>query len=191
MDKIQVPLKEVSEANDDQKERKPGVEESEDILEKNLKELDEMKGLKEEIKHLQHHNLITPRNNVEVFSDNFLKYVDRKRCFGKDTEVVINNCFTLDDIMNNVLRKEKDVTVTKVLIQCGFNDFVRNKSKASQVFENIQECIQLLRMLYPEAGILVGEILPRPNDQLANNGIKAANHLLAELSNSLEDNVRL
>ena len=45
-------------------------------------------------------------------------------------------------------------------------------------------------MLYPEAVILVGEILPHPNDQLANNGIKAANHLLAELYNSLEDNVR-
>ena len=88
------------------------------------------------------------------------------------------------------MRKEKDVTVTKVLIQCGFNDFVRHKSKASQGFENTQECIQLLQMLYPEAVILVGEILPHPNDQLANNGIKAANHLLAELYNSLEDNVR-
>ena len=36
----------------------------------------------------------------------------------------------------------------------------------------------------------MGEILPHPNDQLANNGIKAANHLLAELYNSLEDNIR-
>ena len=190
MEKIQVPLEEVSETSDDQKERKPELAASEDILEKILKELDEMKGLKEEIKHLQHHNLTTPKNEVEVFSDSFFKYVDRKRCFGKDTEVIINNCFTLDDLMNTLLRKEKDVAVTKVLIQCGFNDFVRNKSKASQVFENTQEYIQLLRMLYPEAVILVGEILPHPNDQLANNGIKAANHLLAELYNSLEDNIR-
>ena len=93
-----------------------------------------MKGLKEEIKHLQHHNLTTPNNKVEAFSD--FKYVDRKICFGKDTEVIINNCFTLDDIMNTLLKKENDVAVTKVLIQCGFNDFVRNKSKASQVREH-------------------------------------------------------
>ena len=92
--------------------------------------------------------------------------------------------------MNSLLRKERDVAVTKVLIQCGLNDFVRNKSKASQVFENTQECIQLLRMLYPEAVFLLLEIHPHPNDQLANNGIKAANHVLAELYNSSKDNVR-
>ena len=45
-------------------------------------------------------------------------------------------------------------------------------------------------MLYPEAVILVGEILPHPNNQLTNNGKKASNHLLAELYNSLEDNIR-
>ena len=42
-------------------------------------------------------------------------------------------------------------------------------------------------MLYPDAVTLVGEILPHPNDQLANNGIKVANHLLSDLYNSLED----
>ena len=89
MEKIQVPLEEVSETNGDQKERKPEVEASKDILEKILKELDEMKGLKEEIKYLQHHNLTAPKNKVEVFSNNFFKYVDRKRCFGKDTKVII------------------------------------------------------------------------------------------------------
>ena len=118
MEKIHVPLEKVSETNNDQKERKPEVEASKDFLVKILKELDEVKGLREEIKHLQHHNLTAPKNKVEVFSD-------------KDTEVIINNCFTLDDIMNTLLRKEKDVAVTKVLIQCGFNDFVRNKSEAS------------------------------------------------------------
>ena len=74
MEKTQVPLEEVSaETNDDQKEQKPGVEASKDILEKNLKELDETKGLKEEIKHLQHHNLTAPKNKVEVFSDSFFQ----------------------------------------------------------------------------------------------------------------------
>ena len=103
MEKIQVALEEVSETNDDQNEQKPEVEASKDILEKIVKEPDEMKGFKEEIKHLQHHNLTTPKNKVEVF----FKYVDWKRCFGKDTEVIINNCFTLDDLMNTLLRKLK------------------------------------------------------------------------------------
>ena len=71
-----------AETNDDQKEQKPGVEASRDILEKILKELEEMKGLKEEIKHLQHHNLTTLKNKVEVFSD-------EEDVFGRDVSVKI------------------------------------------------------------------------------------------------------
>ena len=49
------------------------------------------------------------------------------------------------------MNREKDELVNKVALQCGFHDFVQNKRKATQVFDNMQHFIQLFReiFLYP------------------------------------------
>ena len=88
------------------------------------------------------------------------------------------------------MNREKDELVNNVLLQCAFNDFVRNKRKATQAFDNTQHCIQLFREIFHNAVVLVGEILPHPNDQQANNGIRAARYLMEEMYTTFDDVVR-
>ena len=115
--------------------------------------------MKNEIRELQHFrneqtnktSINSHQDKTEIFCDSFFKYVDKRRCLCKHTEVIINHCFTLDDIIIKLMNREKDELVNKVALQCGFYDFVQNKRKATQVFDNMQHFIQLFReiFLYP------------------------------------------
>ena len=71
--------------------------------------------------------------------------INKRQWFGKHTEVIINHCFTLDDIIAEIMNREKDELVDKVVLQCGLDDFVRSNGKCTQVFDNIQDYIQLFR----------------------------------------------
>ena len=54
----------------------------------------------------------------------------------------------------------------------------------------MQQCIQLTRVLYPNATILVGEILPHPNNESMNNGVRNVNYFLQEEYPNLKGRVR-
>ena len=92
------------------------LERSKRTLEKILHELNATKRMKNEIRELQrfrneHTNktsINSHQDKTEIFCDSFFKYVDKRRCFGKHTEVIINYCFTLDDIITKVVNREKD-----------------------------------------------------------------------------------
>ena len=71
--------------------------------------------MKSEIRELQYFrnehtnktSINSHQDKTEIFCDSFFKYVDKRRCFGKHTEVIINLCFTLDDIVTKVMNREK------------------------------------------------------------------------------------
>ena len=118
------------------------------------------------------------------------KYFDSQRCFGGKTDVIINPCFTLDEVFKKLVDKVQDVHVTEVVLQCGFNDVVRQKKRSNGVFATLQQCIQLLKEVYPNAVRLVGEILPHPTDQQADGGISTINYLSEETCASLDGDIR-
>ena len=158
-----------------------------------FEELSEIKSLKKDILEIKNGRVgekMTPlAPKVQVFSDSFFKYVEEDRCFGYRTKTHVNRCYTLDDVINTLEEKRKDETVTQVVIQSGFND-LKNHKKASTVVDDMQQCIQLTRVLYPNATIPVGEILPHPNNENMNNGVSNVNYFLKEEYLNLKGKVR-
>ena len=65
----------------------------------------------------------------------------------------------------------------QVVIQFSFND-LRSQKKASTIVDDVQQCIQVIRVLYPNATILVRKILPHPNNKSMNNSVKHVNYFL-------------
>ena len=125
----------------------------------------------------------------QMFGDSFFKYVQGSRAFGRNTKVVMNKCFTLDEVIRKLMEMDKDDEVSEVVLQCGFNDIVRERKKANFVFETLQQCMQLFKELFPNAVILIGEILPHPNDIQSNGRISTANYLIEEAFSSLKGDI--
>ena len=117
-----------------------------EVLTKMLDELEELKNNREkewQFKPLQH------KKNIEIFCDSFGKHIDENRCFGKDNATNINICFTTTQLLDTARRKQKDESVTHVLIQCGFNDLKQPNSE-SHVINRTKAAIELLESKFRE-----------------------------------------
>ena len=157
-----------------------------EVLTKMLDELEELKNNREkewQFKPLQH------KKNIEIFCDSFGKHIDENRCFGKDNATNINICFTTTQLLDTARRKQKDESVTHVLIQCGFNDLKQPNSE-SHVINRTKAAIELLESKFPRALILVGEIIPHPNDNDMNRRINATNFVIYNQYPGLTSKVR-
>ena len=177
-------------------ENTPKKDEVTGTLDKILEEISSLKQLKQDVLDLkdksnQSFKRFRPTmGKVQMFGDSFFKYVQGSRAFGRNTKVVMNKCFTLDEVIRKLMEMDKDDEVSKVVLQCGFNDIVRERKKANFVFETLQQCMQLFKELFPNAVILIGEILPHPNDIQSNGRISTANYLIEEAFSSLKGDIR-
>ena len=157
-----------------------------DVLTKLLDELEELKNNKQkewQFKLLQHNT------NIEVFCDSFGKHIDENRCFGKDNATNINICFITTQLLDTVIRKQKDESVTHVLIQCGFNDLKQPNSE-SHVINTTKAAIELLESKFSRALLLIGEIIPHPNENNMNRRINATNFVIHNQYPGLTSKVR-
>ena len=137
-------------------------------LNKILEELDDLKKIKESRDGNWQFKPIRTRKNVELFGDSFLKYVEEEKCFGKQSHVNINACFTTQDFIKKLKTKEENPSVTHVVVQCGFID-LKQQGPEILVINNLKLATELLRAKYPNALILIGEIIPHPQDNVMNS----------------------
>ena len=68
--------------------------------------------------------------------------------------------------------------------------YSKGKEKANFVFETLQQCMQLFKELFLNAIILIGEILPHPNDIQSNGRISTTNYLIEEAFSSPKGDTR-
>ena len=69
----------------------------------------------------------------------------------------------MEQLVEKTRNKRADSSVSHVLIQCGFND-LKNSQSDNKVISAIKPALELLKSRFPNALILIGEVLPHPSD---------------------------
>ena len=59
---------------------------------------------------------------VQMFGDSFFKYVQGSRAFGRNTRIVMNKCFTLNEVIRKLMEMDKDDEASEVVLQCGLKE---------------------------------------------------------------------
>ena len=155
-------------------------------LNKILEELQELKSLKQREESTQN---LKVGKKIEVFCDSFGKHIDEEKCFGRGNKTTINACFTMEHLVEKIRNKRADSSVSHVLIHCGFND-LKNSQSDNKVISAIKPALELLKSRFPNALILIGEVLPHPSDEQMNKRISLTNFVLGSQYSSLTEKVR-
>ena len=132
-------------------ENTPQKDEVTGTLDKIMKEIRSLKQLKQDVLDLkeksnQSYQRFRPTmGKVQMFGDSFFKYVQGSRVFGRNTRVVMNKCFTFDEVIRKLMEMDKDDEVSEVVLQCGFSDIVRERKKPTlslKLYSNVCSCLK-------------------------------------------------
>ena len=132
-------------------ENTPKKDEVTGTLDKILEEISSLKQMKQDVLDLkeksnQSYQRFRPTmEKVQMFGDSFFKYVQGSRAFGQNSKVVMNKCFTLDEAIRKLMEMDKDDEVSEVVLQCGFNDIVRERKKPTlslKLYSNVCSCLK-------------------------------------------------
>ena len=128
---------------------------------------------------------------IKVFADSFFKHVDSNKFFGKHNQVELINTFHLEDMIERLDNMHKDdIVTTHIVIQCGFNNFKSEERHSEDILNLFYECIEKIQDKFPNAIILIGEIISHPFSGKMNRRIQVVNALLQEKYHDLNGRVR-
>ena len=86
---------------------------------------------------------------------------------------------------------DKDnIHITHVIIQCGFNN-VKKEKHSRDILAKYFECLDKIKEKFPNAIILVGEIIKHPFSENMNGKIQIINNSLKEDFPNLDGEIRL
>ena len=83
-----------------------------------------------------------------------------------------------------------DIVKTHIVIRCGFNNLKSEERHSEYILNLFYECIEKIQDKFPNAIILIGEIISHPFSGKVNRRIQVVNALLQEKYHDLNGRVR-